>query len=38
MKKWLALVLLGLFVAASVVGCGKNGEENGEEPTEEGGE
>ncbi len=34
MKKWLALVLLGTFLATVMVGCGKK-EEPKEETTEE---
>jgi hypothetical protein len=34
MKKWLLLVLLGAFVATSMVGCKKK-EEAEEEPVEE---
>jgi len=33
MKKWLALVLLGLFVATSMMGCKKEADD--EEPAEE---
>lgn len=34
MKKWLLLVLLGAFIATSMVGCGKKDKEE-EEPAEE---
>lgn len=31
MKKWLMLVLLGMFVTTAIVGCGKDKEEETEE-------
>lgn len=34
MKKWLMLVLLGMFVTTAIVGCGKP-KEGEEEPAEE---
>ena len=34
MKKWLVLVMLGMFMAAAMVGCGDKDEET-EEETEE---
>ena len=34
MRKWLMLVLLGLFVTTAIVGCGKPKEKEGEEKTE----
>jgi hypothetical protein len=37
MKKWLVLVMLGMFMAAAMVGCGKKDkadEEKSEEPAE----
>lgn len=37
MKKWLMLVLLGMFVTTAIVGCGKDKDEETEEtePAEE---
>jgi hypothetical protein len=32
MKKWLMLVLLGMFVTTAIVGCGKPKDEETEEP------
>jgi uncharacterized lipoprotein YehR (DUF1307 family) len=34
MKKWLALVLLGAFMAAAIVGCGQKEEEKTEKEEE----
>ena len=35
MKKWLLLVLMGAFIATSMVGCGKDKEEDDvEEPAD----
>lgn len=35
MKKWLMLVLLGMFVTTAIVGCGKKNGEETEEPAPE---
>ncbi len=35
MKKWLLLVLMGAFIATSMVGCGKDKEKDADEPTDE---
>lgn len=34
MKKWLALVLLGAFMATAMIGCGEKEKDTTEEPAE----